>query len=79
MMYGAMNKTTIYLPDDLRSGLKRLATETGRSEADIIREGIRLALAERTRPKPRGGIFDSGLPDLAQRVDEYLAKGFGRD
>ena len=40
-----MCKTTVYLPDDLKAELKRVAAETGRSQADLIREGIRLAVA----------------------------------
>ncbi|MBI2910650.1 MAG: ribbon-helix-helix protein, CopG family [Chloroflexi bacterium] len=74
-----MQKTTVYLPDDLKADLQRTAAETGRSEADLIREGIRLAVAQRTPPLPSFGIFDSGDPDLCQRVDEILRKGFGRD
>lgn len=75
----AVIKTTVYLPDDLKAELQRTAAETGRSEADLIREGIRLAVAQRTPPRPRSGIFASGDPDLCQRVDEILRKGFGRD
>jgi hypothetical protein len=55
-----------------------MAHETGRTEAELIREGIRLAVAERKRPKPSIGIFDSGDPSLSERVDELL-EGFGRD
>lgn len=65
-----------FLSDDLKAKLQRLAAETGRGEADPIREGIRLALAERLPPPPRSGIFDSGDPSLSERVDELL-QGFG--
>ena len=72
----AMRKTTIYLPDELKAELERTAAEIGRSEAELIREGIRLALARQVPPVPHFGIFDSGMPDVSERVDELL-DGFG--
>ncbi len=73
-----MQKTTVYLPEDLRAELDRMAAETGRSEADLIREGIRLAVERHTPETPRSGIFASGDTRLSERVDELLEKGFGR-
>ena len=75
-LYGAMRKTTLYLPDDLKAELELTAAETGESEAAIIREGIRLALMRRAPPAPTIPLFTSDDPHLAERVDEYLA-GFG--
>jgi hypothetical protein len=69
-----VDKTTIYLPDDLREAVKHAARQRGVSEAEIIRESIRTAIGVR-RPRPRGGVFASGAP-IARRADEYLA-GFG--
>lgn len=75
-MYG-MKKTTVYFPDDLKARLARVAAAEGRSEADIIREAVAAALDGRDRPpRPTLPLFSSGIPDLAERVDEYL-KGFG--
>lgn len=74
----AMQKTTVYLPDDLKAELRRTAAETESSEAEIIREGIRLALDRRLPPLPSFGIFDSGDGSLSERVDELL-EGFGRE
>lgn len=71
-----MYKTTVYLPDDLKTELEQVASETGQSEAELIREGIRLALARHLPPMPRAGLFDSGDPGLSERVDDLL-KGFG--
>ena len=71
-----MTKTTIYIPDDLKSILERMAAETGCSEADLIREGIRLAVAQRRPPPPRLGLFASGDPSLSEKVDDLL-EGFG--
>ncbi len=47
----------MYLPDDLKAALEQLAAETGRSEADLIREGIRV----------------SDDPHFAEHPDEHLA------
>ncbi|MSQ28844.1 MAG: CopG family transcriptional regulator [Dehalococcoidia bacterium] len=73
-----MMKTTVYLPDDLKAALARAATETGRSEAELIREGIRLALERCGHPEPTIPILVSASPDFAERVDEHLA-GFGQE
>lgn len=69
-----MQKTTVYLPDDLKAALKRVAAQRGTSEADIIRSAIKNEVG-RTRPRPHGGLF-SGREQVAERVDELL-KGFG--
>jgi hypothetical protein len=77
-MYGTlygMVKTTVYLPEELKKALERIAQAEGRSEADLIREGIRLII-DRGTPEPRIPLFSSGQPGLAERVDELLA-GFG--
>ncbi len=74
-MYG-MHKTTLYIPDDLKARLVQAATETGRSEADLIREGIRLAIERCRPPEPTIPLFVSNDPTLAERADEHLA-GFG--
>ena len=74
-MYG-MKKTTLYLPQDLKSHIERVARSEQRSEADVIREVLTAGLARRARPRPRGAIFDSGDPDWAATADENLG-GFG--
>jgi metal-responsive CopG/Arc/MetJ family transcriptional regulator len=70
-----MRRTTIYLPDNLKSELARAAHEEGRAEADLIREGVERLLHAR-EPEPRIPLFASGKPDLAENVDKLLA-GFG--
>lgn len=69
-----MKKTTVYLTDELKDAVKRAARRRGVSEAVVIRDSIRAAVAA-PRPRPQGGLFASGDP-MAERVDELLA-GFG--
>ena len=70
-----MMKTTVYLPEELKAELERTAAETGKSEADLIREGIRLAVTQ-YQPSPTIPIFISADPHFAEQVDEHLV-GFG--
>jgi Ribbon-helix-helix protein, copG family len=74
MMYG-MRRTTIYLTESLKAELARAAAAEGRTEADLIREGVEQLLRSRN-PEPRLPLFESGQPDLAENVDSLLA-GFG--
>lgn len=73
---GGMEKTTVYLPDDLKRALRRAARSSGRSEADLIREGIGIVTGTHRVAEARLPLFESGMPDLAERVDEHLL-GFG--
>ena len=69
-----MDKTTVYLPAELKTALRRSALRRGVSEAEVIREAIRQAVGDE-RPAPRGGLFSSGAP-IARSADEQL-RGFG--
>lgn len=69
-----MEKTTVYLPQDLKSAVKQTAQRRGISEAEVIRESIRTAVGA-VRPAPRGGLY-AGSEPIAHRVDDLLA-GFG--
>ncbi len=74
-MYG-MIRTTVYLPEDLKTSLQRVARAAGRSEAQLIREGVREVVVRYSSRGPTIPLFKSGDPTLSQRVDELL-KGFG--
>lgn len=75
-----MIKTTLYLPDELKSRLKRRALNTRRSEADIIRQALVKDLAEDVpRPRPSWGCGRSGDPTIGDRIDEILAEEFGAE
>ncbi len=76
-MYG-MYKTTVYLPEELKASLSRMAAEQQRSEAELIREAIEAAVSSRKRPRPKVPLTGKGLgdPTISERVDELL-DGFG--
>jgi Arc/MetJ-type ribon-helix-helix transcriptional regulator len=69
-----MEKTTVYLPTELKSAIVRAARRRRVSEAEVIRDSIRRAMGDE-RPRPRGGLFASGAP-IAREADEHLP-GFG--
>jgi hypothetical protein len=69
-----VEKTTLYLPEDLKLAVKRAAAERGVSEAEVIRESIRAAVGG-VRPRPCGALYSSGQP-IARDAEELLA-GFG--
>jgi hypothetical protein len=73
---GGMDKTTVYLPDDLKVALRRTAKATGRSEAELIREGVGLVTGAHRIAEARLPLFTSDDPGLAERADEALG-GFG--
>lgn len=75
MIYG-MQKTTVYIPEDVKRALGQLAAGRGVSEAELIREALRTLTSQTTPPRPRLPLFNSGNPRLAERVDEGLS-GFG--
>jgi hypothetical protein len=78
-IYGTIHKvvkTTVYLPDALKRALARLARERKRSEAELIRLAVERLVEAEGAPRPTLPLFHGRDPELAERVDEYLA-GFG--
>jgi len=71
-----MKKTTVYLPDDLKRDVERIAAATARSEAQVVRHAISEMVTRSKRPRPRGALFASGDPSLSETVDVALS-GFG--
>jgi hypothetical protein len=78
-----MRKTSVYLTDEEAEGLRRVAMATGKSQAEIIREGIRhvidteggAAREFRSLGKGRGG----GEPYTPWNPDELYMKVMGRE
>jgi len=69
-----MEKTTLYLPPELKAAVKRVASQRGISEAEVIRESLRATVGH-VRPLPRGGLFASAAP-IARQAEQHLP-GFG--
>lgn len=49
----AMEKTTFYLPDEMRHALRDAARRSGRPQAELVREALAGYLATNSRPRPR--------------------------
>jgi hypothetical protein len=71
-----MQKTTVYIPDDLKREVGRLAQLRGVTEAELVREALRSLTSRALPPSPRLPLFESGKPELADDIDRALA-GFG--
>jgi len=71
-----MEKTTVYLTREQKRALETAARIAGRSEAELIREGVDTVTARHQVAEPVLPLFESGRPDLAEHVDDELA-GFG--
>ena len=71
-----MVKTTVYLPDELKDALKRLAEQRHCSEADLLREAVARLTSEAEPPAPRLPLFRSAGPSIAEDIDGAL-DGFG--
>ena len=74
-VYG-MERTTVYLTEAQKRGLERAARLTGRSEAELIREGVDVVTSRHQVAEPVLPLFESGQPELAEHVDDAL-DGFG--
>lgn len=72
-----MIKTTVYLPEKIKTRLAKTARILGTSEASLIRTAIERLITEDSTPRPRLPLFSSNDPTLAERVDEELVD-FGK-
>jgi Arc/MetJ-type ribon-helix-helix transcriptional regulator len=76
-----MKKTSVYLTQDEAADLRRLAVREGRSQAELIRDGIRRVIGEsgsqarefKSLGKGRGG----GQPYLSWNSQQLYDKAFG--
>jgi Arc/MetJ-type ribon-helix-helix transcriptional regulator len=71
-----MEKTTVYLTEAQKQALERVAKSAGRSEAELIREGVELVTARHRTAELVLPLFSSDQPGLAEDVDDAL-EGFG--
>jgi hypothetical protein len=76
-----MERTTIFLPLEMKISIKAAAKRRGSSEAEIIREALAKYVAEPEfqRPRPKSiGIVNSGRIQSDQ-LEEWLAENWERD
>jgi hypothetical protein len=73
-----MVKTTVYLEPEQAAALRRAAAQSGRSQAQVIRDAIRRETAEAPPRvfKSHGSGRRRGEP-LAETADELRRLGFG--
>ena len=82
-----MIRTQIQLTELQAERLKRIASTSGESIAELIRQSVDLFLENRTdqrsekavlrqRAKLKAGQFHSGISDLGRRHDHYLVDAF---
>jgi Arc/MetJ-type ribon-helix-helix transcriptional regulator len=71
-----MKKTTVYLSEEEWDALRRRAADTGRSQSDLIREGVRRVSAPDRPRRFRSMAMGEGTGEPAGRqAEELLAKG----
>lgn len=70
-----MERTTVYLPTDVKAALRQAARVRGISEAEIIRQAVAQAVSQSAPVAPRAGLFSS--TELTAARDEELLQGFG--
>ena len=77
-MYG-VKRTTIYLPDEMKTAIEREAVRRGVTEAEVIRQAVGQHLEVRSARRIQTPAIPEGLgEELATRVDELL-EGMGTD
>jgi len=69
-----VNKTTLYLPDELQRSLQAASRRSGLSQAHLIREAVERFLASEDRPMPVSvGAGEDGT--LSARDSEEWLRG----
>ncbi len=72
-------KTTVYLPEDLKYALSRVAQARGQSEAEVIRVALQSLVEAEPQLRPRGGIIrGEQITDVASNDEEYLKRSRSR-
>jgi Ribbon-helix-helix domain len=80
-----MVRTQIQFEEKQLEALRRRSAETGKSIAELVREGVTLYLSSPNRPSREeqvkralaaSGKFASGTTDTSNRHDHYLAEAF---
>lgn len=77
-----MVRTIVQLPEEQAAALERAARRRGVSKAAVVREALTHLLDPEQAAEDKAlqgalaaaGCFASGVPDLAERHDDYLAE-----
>lgn len=70
-----MKKTTVYLTEDEAAGLRRIAAETGRSQAQLVRDAVTEYVARQPKRKFRSaGIGASARKTSVVHEDERILR-----
>jgi hypothetical protein len=80
-----MTRMRIQLTEDQLKALRQLSSSTGRSIADLVRQGVELFLGSNRRVNRKeqiqraihaAGKFSSGTTDGSPKHNHYLAEAF---
>jgi hypothetical protein len=75
----SMDKTTLYLPFELRHALKDAARRSGRAQAELVREALQLYLGNQVRPWPKSiGAASDGRVD-ARDSEDWIREHWDED
>ncbi len=74
-----MKKTSLYLNDDDRERLRRLAEAEGQSQAAVIRAALALYEAQQRAPRKFAltGAWEGDGTSIADIPEDELLRGFG--
>ena len=82
-----MVRTQVQLPEEKLAELRRRAAEEGVSVSELVRRGVDRVLGEKQQPDRAelyrralevAGKYHSGLPDIGERHDDYLAEDYAQ-
>jgi len=82
-----MVRTQVQLTEQQIEELRKLSVSSGRSVADLVRQGVDSLLQAKSTPRPAhqveralrvAGKFSSGSTDVSTHHDRYLAEAFRR-
>jgi hypothetical protein len=80
-----MIRTQVQLTESQMKALRQASAETGKSVAELIRQGVDRYLAGRNQPSREerirrairaAGRFSSGVSDVSVNHDKYLAEAY---
>ncbi len=74
-----MNKTTLYLPEQLQRRLRDVARRTGRPQADLVRSALEDYLEADIAPEPRSIAVGSDEGLAGRDSEDWLRKNWVGD